>query len=242
MNPRRTAGSALLACLLAACSLNLIQGSGNIVSEDRSVSGFDAVVLTASGNLSLSQGETEALTLEADDNLLPYLKSEVQGGTLTIRFDRDNWDQIYRPSQPIQYHLTVKDLSRLEISGSVDVTAPELNVDQLEVTVSGSGDLRIDQLQANKLVYVISGSGNADLAGQAAEQDITISGSGNYHAGDLASQTVRIGISGSGSATLWAQAALDAGISGSGSIDYYGGAAVSADTSGSGSITSLGDK
>lgn len=242
MNSRLSLTLALLAGLIGGCSFNVITGSGHIVSEDRQVSGFTAVTLAASGDLTLTQGEAEALTIEADDNLLPYLKSDVQGSTLTIRFDREDFDQIYRPSQPIQYHLTVKDLSALTISGSVNVTSADLTADQLEVTVSGSGDLKIDHLQANSLTYVLSGSGNADLAGQVASQDINISGSGNYRAGDLASQTAKISISGSGNATLWAADDLEAGISGSGSIDYYGNPHTSTSVAGSGSVNSLGEK
>lgn len=242
MNLRYSLILALLAALVAGCSFSIINGSGNIVSEDRAVSGFDAVTLTASGDLTLEQGETESLTIEADDNLLPYLKSEVQNGMLTIRFDKDNWDQVYRPSRPIQYHLTVKDLSELVVSGSVDVSADRLTAGNLEITISGSGDVQIDALQADALAYLISGSGNADLAGQAASQDVTISGSGNYRAGDLASQDVKVSISGSGSATVWAAERLDASISGSGSVEYYGKPVTNSSVSGSGTVTSLGEK
>jgi Putative auto-transporter adhesin, head GIN domain len=232
----------LLAGLAAGCGLSVVSGSGNIVNEDRDVSGFNAVTLAGSGDLMLTQGETESLTIEADDNLLPHIKSEVRNGTLVIGFDHDNWDTIYRPSQRIKYHLSVKDLNAVTVSGSGDITTASLNADQLALTVSGSGNIRIDQLQANGLTYTLSGSGDADLAGEAGEQNVKISGSGNYRAGDLSSQTVTVGISGSGDATVWAQDSLDVNISGSGSVSYYGQPKTSTNVAGSGHVDSLGDK
>ena len=63
--------------LLTACSLSSIQdsgetitGSGNVVTENRPVSGFDGVSHTGIGRVIITQGEEESLTIEADDNIL----------------------------------------------------------------------------------------------------------------------------------------------------------------------------
>jgi hypothetical protein len=232
----------VLSTALAGCSSMAVNSSGRIVREDRPVSGFERVTISTSGALTVIQGATEGLTIETDDNLLPHIQTEVQDGALSIRFDRQNWSQVYRPSRPITYTLALKTLRGLAASGAVTVTARELSADDLRITVSGSSNVRLGHLEAEALTYILSGSGSVEVAGRVGRQDLTISGSGNYSAADLASDAVRASISGSGTATVWARDKLDARISGSGSIGYYGRPQVSQSVSGSGKITGLGDR
>ena len=55
-----------------------IQGSGNVTSESRNVSNFNEVELQGIGNLTVQQTGSESLTIEAEENIIPYLKTEVQ--------------------------------------------------------------------------------------------------------------------------------------------------------------------
>ena len=74
--------------VLGACdTLRVIEGSGDVVTETRAVSGFDRVILGGIGELTLIQGEEESLEIEAEDNILPQITTEVRDGTLTISFD-----------------------------------------------------------------------------------------------------------------------------------------------------------
>lgn len=239
---RRPVLIAISLVVVAGCTMTTVNGSGRLVREDRPVSGFERVTISTSGDLTLVQGAAEGLTIEADDNLLPHIQTEVQDGALVIRFDRQNWSQVYRPSRRITYTLAMKTLRGLAASGSVNVTAQDLTADDLRITVSGSSNVRIGRLEVETLTYTLSGSGSVQVAGRAARQDLTISGSGRYAAADLASDAVRASISGSGTATVWAHDTLDARISGSGSIGYYGRPRVNQSISGSGKLTSLGER
>ena len=81
------AGFLLLAMVITMCScgsLRTIRGTGDITSETREVSGFSAVNLAGIGNVVVDYGEQESLRIEAEDNLLPYLESKVEGDTLTL--------------------------------------------------------------------------------------------------------------------------------------------------------------
>lgn len=229
------------AALLAACSIpfNTIVGSGKMVSEAREVSGFDAVALSGGGDLTIIQGENEGLTIQAEDNLLPALTSEVRGGTLYLR-TRDGVNVM--PNKGIQYTLHVKNLRAVDISGSESVSADQLATAGLIVNLSGSGRGNLSQVDAQSLNVRISGSGRFDLSGQVDSLDITISGSGKFDAGDLQTRQTQFTISGSGSATLWVEENLSSHISGSGRISYDGSPTISQSVSGSGSMTSLGIK
>jgi hypothetical protein len=203
-----------LAGVLLLISCSQTTGSGNLKTESRPVSGFTAIDLSGSGTLNIEQTGTESLTIEAEDNILPLLTSNVSGGTLHLG-EKDN--TLLRETKPINYRLTVKDLSGL--------------------TVSGSGQVSANSITAGKLSVVLSGSGSILLSGKANPQEITISGSGQYDAKGLASKTTTVNLSGSGRAVVNTSDALDATISGSGSLEYIGSPTVTQNISGSGSVS-----
>lgn len=242
MKPSVLFSAAMVALSLAGCinvsNWRTVEGSGQVVTENRPVSDFHQVALGGSGELTLTQGAEETLTIEADDNLLPLIKSEVSNGHLWIGTREVN----LRPTKRIRYHLQVKNLDGLNLSGSLNAQAKNLKTEHLDMGISGSGNIRIDHLEAKRLSCHVSGSGNFTLAGKVDEQSIQISGSGNQQAGDLKCREAEVAIAGSGHAELWVEKQLNVSISGSGSVDYYGKPQADIHTAGSGRAHSLGEK
>ncbi len=68
-----------LAC--GVFSMNAINGSGNIITQSIDVSNFDRVSLEGSGDVYIEQGQTESLTIEADDNIQPLLETKVRAAS-----------------------------------------------------------------------------------------------------------------------------------------------------------------
>jgi hypothetical protein len=231
---------AMACAILPAFTLNVTRGSGKVVSENRDVKGFQSVSLSGSGDLIITQGANEALRIEAEDNLLPLIESDVRGGTLYLGF-KPNIGSIVT-TQPVKYYLSVKELNAAILSGSGSIQADSLKASHITLTTSGSGSMDIKSLTADTLKLTMSGSGDASLGGLVGQQTIQISGSGNYQAGSLDTQQTTAIISGSGTMTVWARDSLNLTISGSGSVDYYGKPSLNQIISGSGKIISLGDK
>ncbi len=189
------------------------QEASNVTSESRNVSGFDEVELNGAGNLSIQQTGSESLTVEAEEDVLPKLRTEVENNRLIIGPEPG---ATIHTTEPINYKLTVKDLKALKVSGAGNVDAEDISTDELAVTISGAGEVKI--------------SGEAD------SQDIDISGSGDYQAEDLESKEVEIDVGGSGSAIVNVSDELDAEVSGSGSVEYIGDPTVNQNVSGAGKV------
>src|SRR5687767_3061958 len=134
-----------------------VTGSGNLKTEERAVSGFDRVSIQGIGELQIEQSGEESLTIEAEDNLLPLLVSEVEGSRLKLGI-RPN--SSISATKPIIYRLQVKSLNGIDGSGSVTIDAVGLDADRLEVGLSGTV--------------------KSVLAGTATAQVVTISGSGEF--------------------------------------------------------------
>jgi hypothetical protein len=237
---KATIGITIVMLLVSACGLLPVPGSRNIITETRSVSGFDHVSISGGGSMDIIQDGSESLTIETDDNVMQYVTSEVRGKTLELGLDFGSLRSIM-PSK-LHFTLHVKDLGGINTSGSWDVTSAALKTTSMDIVTSGSGNVHIDSLIVDSLNITVSGSGNVNLTGKAKQQSITISGSGKYVAGDLQSNESQVGISGSGNVTVWATDKLTARVSGSGDVKYYGAPVVSFNESGSGNIQSLGTK
>jgi hypothetical protein len=191
-------------------------GSGTIVSETRDVSGFTGIALETAGDIIITQGDSESLTIETDDNILPLLTSEVEDGVLVLSTEEN---ASINPSDDIRYTITVTSLEGLEISGAGDVTGQDLTLDALSVNVSGAGDI------------ILSGTAN--------NVSVTVSGSGDFQACNLQSGAVSLEISGQGDAVVNAADTLSVTVSGMGDVSYVGDPEVSQDVSGMGDVTQI---
>jgi hypothetical protein len=232
----------LLALFFGACGLNVNisvdQGSGKVITQNREVSSFDRVVLNGIGDVTLVQGEREALQIEAEDNVIPHIKTEVQDGTLQITFDR----KTIIPTKPVKFNLTMRTIHGLETKGASNLTTEKINTDRLELGISGTGNIDLHKLTADSMSINVSGAGNLTTNGQVNNQKITLSGAGNYNGEDLQSKTAEITITGLGRVVVWVSDTLNVTISGTGGVDYYGNPQVSQQISGLGKLNHAGNK
>jgi hypothetical protein len=210
-------------------------------TETRTISEFSRIDLRFVGELYVSQGHQPALTIEAEEEVLQQLVTEVQGDTLVLELGGDwltrLWRGVLAVGRPaIKYHVTATDLRGLKVSGYGKVTIPALRTEHLELTLSGYGKVAISGLEATGLSVTISGRGELSAAGSVHEQRVFISGSGDYHAKGLSSSTASITISGHGKVKLAVSEQLEVKISGYGTVDYLGNPALSQAISGGGRV------
>lgn len=227
--------------LLAACdgSGGNERGSGNVITEERDVSGFDSVRVTGSGIAEIIQGEGESLVIEAEDNVMPFIESVVEDGVLVLS-QKPSFN--FNLTKPIRYTVTMREVAGLEVTGSGAINSDRIDTSIFALSITGSGNIDIAELDGDSVEAKISGSGDAKVSGEVADQVVDVSGSGGYEAADLHSGTAVVTIGGSGNATVWVDTTLDATVSGSGGVDYYGDPILTQSVSGSGQVKSLGMK
>ena len=226
-----------LTLLAAGCSAR-VGGSGNVISQTRPISGVDAVSLEGVGDLTIVQGEPESLVIQAEDNILPLVKTETGAGLLTISEKGS-----LAPTKPIRFTLTVSSLKKVVSSGAGNVRSAKLtSPGLLDLRVEGAGTVDFSQLECSSVKVVLAGAGDVKLDGHTRNQDIEISGAANYKAADLRTQVTKLSVNGAGDAKVWAMSELDVDINGAGSVDYYGKPTVKREINGVGSLHALGDK
>jgi len=202
----------VIVCLVVS-GCQCLTGSGNVVSEERTVESFDSIKILGSGNVYFSQGEASPLVISGDDNLLEHVKTYVSGGTLIV--------------EPKECFTR----------GKITVTVSTPTIKRL--TIEGSGKMEaMNGITSDSLDVSISGSGNVRLMGTITDMRTHIMGSGKIEAYDVVSQNSNVRIDGSGTVYVNAAQELDVTILGSGTVMYKGTPQVSQSVSGSGKIRS----
>lgn len=213
-------------------------GSGNLQSEQRSVSGFSAISLKTSVKLVLRQGSREGVEVRADDNIVPLIETRVidAGGVPTLEIASRPGASYSTKTAPVVTVDLIK-LTSLAISGSGDVTGDELKSPALKFAVSGAGDIRLNKLAVDDLSVKVSGSGDIRFNGKAGKLAVAIAGSGDVDTAGLEADDVSVSISGSGDASVNARKTLSVSIAGSGDVIYRGDAVPRTSIAGSGTVT-----
>lgn len=220
--------------LFTACDPAL-RGNGDLVTETRSEKNFDGLDVSVPGKVVVLSGDEFKVEVQVEENLLPYLKTEVESGDLFIYFSRN-----VRDVDNLVVTVTMPKLVSVNLSGSVEFVANDaFSGDILDLNVSGSGIVEMGNVNYNKLSVELSGSGNLDFRGKSIVLDASISGSGHLDALSCPVETADIHLSGSGSAKVNVTDKLIAHISGSGEILYEGNPVVDADISGSGRVNKI---
>lgn len=214
---RTTVAVIALALSLSSCVINVtgfdnIIGNGVSKTETRTVSTYSGIVNTIGADIEITCKQSPTLEITGDENILPYVTTEVRNGVLTISTNRVS----ISPRQ-------------LKIKTSTDMLS--------NAEIIGSGNMVVTGVDTQNFSGLISGSGNMTVNGQMNSSRYTVSGSGNVEARNAAAQTVTANISGSGNITVQVAQTLDGTISGSGSIIYFGNpGTVRRNITGSGSI------
>ena len=226
-----------------------IEGNHNVVTEIRSVPMFHGVSNRGSFDVYIIPSDEYKVVLEAESNLLPFIRTGVSGNTLYVE-TKDN----LRPNYPMKLFVYTNWADEVKLSGSGSIHCDPMSVDHLDVQLSGSGyiEMNVDAndvnaelsgsgyfkmyVETNHLGGKISGSGEMEFYGFSNRADLNISGSGSFHAYDLPVNECYASISGSGNMYVNVNNYLNVNISGSGNLYYLGNPAIDSKITGSGSV------
>jgi hypothetical protein len=221
---------------LSSCSVFEVIGSGKVATEERQISGIESISIGSSMNLIIDQTGSESIRIEAAENIIPDIITEVVKGELQISLKPIGFIGI----RPINCYVSVKDLNAIRVSSSATLKCDNLNTENLSVEMASSskGTLTVD---VTNLDLKIASSANLTISGKANSQTIIVNSSGKLDAFNLASKDCKIEVNSSGSANINVSENLDAKVNSSARLNYKGSPKVNSDVSSSGSLKKVGD-
>lgn len=216
----------LIAALIAGFAPAAPASAAERVRETRVATGFARIDIDGQADVTLRQGSSEGVTIEASAQALPRIRTEVRDGTLIISLEdqRHWWDWVPGGGSTRSPRITIDftRLERIDAAGALKFRAETLKSDDLRLDFAGACSLRIGDLQAVRLRLDGSGAIKAELAGKVGAQYVDLSGAGSYQAADLASDSAVLQVSGAGKAVVNASTTLKVRVSGAGHVEYLG--------------------
>jgi hypothetical protein len=196
-----------------------IKGNGNVITVNRMTSDYDGVSISGSFNVILVKGKEGKITIEGEENIIPYIETEVSRNTLQIKYQKNI---NIRTTKRLTVKVTYKDIDKVTLGGSGNITNKGIiKSRELTVALGGSGNITLT-IDADEVHSKIGGSGNIKLSGSSNELNCAIAGSGSIKAYDLSTNTLHASIAGSGSIRTTVKTKIKAKVVGSGSIYYKG--------------------
>jgi len=220
--------------VLAGCAVS-ITGSGNVVTQEFALAGFDKVDVSHGFKVDIGQGDTFSVVIRIDDNLVQHLEVVKQGSTLKIGLKPLRSYTIRNAT--LEAQVTMPELTELDLSGGSHGSISGFkSTKALDVDLSGGSHFRGD-IEAGDASFDVSGGSHVTLSGSA--QDLTIDASGGSHVNlaDFAVTDADVEASGGSEATVNPSSRLDADASGGSRVYYLGSPTLGQiDTSGGGSV------
>lgn len=215
-----------------------VSGEGPVKTETRNNGGFHAIESSIAGDVEVSVSDNFSIEVQAQENLLPILKTEVEDGTLKIYFSENvsrHEDLKIRVSAPAFDYFSLGGSGKIRVMNT-------LRSENMNMEIAGSGDIVVPQAEFGSANTSIAGSGTIELGGKANALKTTIAGSGDIKAKQMTANELEVEISGSGTVTCDVAQTLKASIAGSGDVYYSGQPAVETNVSGSGSVKKMSEQ
>ncbi len=216
-----------------------IEGNGNITKDARTLGSFTSIASGGSWDVIISYGTDKNVIVEADENLLSHIITEVKGDKLNIK--TENYVNL-KSKNKIKIYVSLTKITSISLAGSGNITGVGnfTNDDKTNFSVAGSGNINLDFKNIDKATISIAGSGNVNLKGKTETLGVSIAGSGDAICKELVADEVKVSIAGSGSAKVNASSSLKVSIVGSGDVYYTGTVTnISKSVAGSGKVVKL---
>ncbi|MEO7674865.1 MAG: head GIN domain-containing protein [Pyrinomonadaceae bacterium] len=174
-----------------------VKGSGNVATETREVGSFSGVEVSGVFQVEITAQKEFGIEIEADDNLLPLIKTELRNGVLRIETE-----QKIKTSNPLKVRISAPNIDSIEASGASKVSLADLK----------NSELRIDTSGASKI----------NISGETAELTVEVSGASSIDAENLRAVNASVGASGASRVSVFASNELKSSASGASKIVYLG--------------------
>ena len=206
----------------AQWSSKKVKGNGKVTTEERTVDDYDTIKVSGSFDVFLVSGSEGKLTVEAEENLMPYIITENKGSALVIKNKKGINLRLGR-NKKIKITVPFEDIEAISLSGSGDVNGKDLiKAQDFRASLAGSGNMAI-QVNAKCMSGSVSGSGDLTLKGSTERVKLQIAGSGDIHAKELHATHAEAHIAGSGNIKMNCNGGiLKVRVSGSGDVHYTG--------------------
>ena len=218
------------------CSCNYmggkrINGNGNVISQNRSAGGFNAVDVSRAIDVYIKQDSVQSVRVETDENLQELVEVHEKNGTLYIT-SHDNYN-LNPSNNSVKVFVSAPAFRSVEVSGASKIYGENkfTSNETFDIDISGASEVKIN-VNAPRVNAHLSGASNLTIMGETRDFNVEGSGASGAKCFDLKTENTTVDISGACSAEVFASLKLDVEASGASNVKYRGAPAITQDISG----------
>lgn len=217
----------------ALVSCRNIHGSGNITRENRQTGNFTGIEVGSALEVEVVSGATNTVVVEADDNLLHYVRTTVKGGILEIH----NKGGVSITNGHMKVFVSAPLLKMIRLTGASNLKTMDTlrGMEKFTAEVSGASKL-VAQVDAPSVSLEATGAANIIINGRTRSLNVEATGSSSVKAEELLSESGKVHASGAASAKVFTSVSIRAKASGAATIRYRGGGIAEIEKSGAGNV------
>jgi len=187
----------VVTALLTAACRDRVEGSGQAVTEQRSVPSFTELRVRGALTVEVRIGQPQSVAITGDNNVVAVIKAEVSDGRLSVEPEKN-----YESAMPLRVAIVVPELESIEASGASTITVGGLDADELRIRASGASMVR--------------------ASGSAERIEASASGASRIGIEELAAREVEADASGASTIEVTVSDQLSGNVSGASTVTYAG--------------------
>jgi alpha-L-arabinofuranosidase len=212
---------AIISLFITSCDMNFnsgITGNGNVVTEERDAEETFTMIKASEGlDVYITQAETASIEVEADENIISLIATDIQNGTLVIHTEKS----IGRCKSK-KVHVSLPTIEKIVSTSGADVYSTQtLVVENLEVKSNSGADVKIE-VEAENVNCSTSSGADIKIAGTADSLTADASSGSDIQARELAVKDCDASASSGADVTVSVSGKLIANTSSGGDVHYYG--------------------
>lgn len=222
----------LAMAILGCCSCHHVTGSGHVITEKRSTGDFVGISASSGIEVELKNGTT-SIEVEADDNIIRLLKTEVKDNILKIYIsNHSNVNDAH-----MKVFVSAAGIRALNASSGSEIHAVDIlsGADNISFDASSAGKITAD-VDAPSVRLESSSAGDIQVKGKTKNLTASCSSSGQIQATGLLSEVTTVEARVGAEAEVHASVSLNADASSGANIGYRGGGNVVVKTSSGGTV------
>ena len=188
-----------------------VVGSGQRQKQKREIGAFTSISTEGAYQIEVVSQQALGLEIEADDNILPLISTDVSGGVLRIKSTRS-----FSVNRPIVVKITTPNIEAITASGAGTVEVSGVKNDKFEIDSNGAPTIRVSG-ETGTVVIEANGAGKIDAHNLRATQG-TVQANGVAKVEVNASSELNVTVSGPASVVYSGDPKLNKTVHGPGSV------------------------
>lgn len=132
-----------------------VKGNGVEATISRKIENYRKLDLMGGFNVNVKSGNSDSILITTDENILPYIKTEVKDYTLQIYPDT-----AVSPQHPMTIDIKSEIISSVTVTGKVNAHFAGVNDSRFDLKITGDGLFEIIEAIDSLFISIV---GNADV-------------------------------------------------------------------------------